>query len=205
MSRAQQIFDLLSGVKLVKPAITVRTADGKVDFRLKLDRKRSCVWVDKGVFGSTFAVIETADGGQVAFNRPYMSHVEPERKQHLLNQLTAMCAGLAEFAKNHGHATNWCMFCNAMLTDERSVLAGYGPICARHYGLPWGEGGKKTAKKRVQEMFMDAAETAKAREAFQNLYGILPDNLTRIGNIIEDKVTGLTLEYDGENLYAIPV
>jgi len=25
------------------------------------------------------------------------------------------------------------------LDDERSVSVGYGPVCAGHYGLPWGE------------------------------------------------------------------
>ncbi len=29
--------------------------------------------------------------------------------------------------------------CGLDLTDERSTSAGYGPICAGKYGLPWGE------------------------------------------------------------------
>ena len=37
-----------------------------------------------------------------------------------------------------GHETGNCCFCGRELTDERSVSAGYGPICAGHYGLPWG-------------------------------------------------------------------
>jgi hypothetical protein len=27
---------------------------------------------------------------------------------------------------------------NTALTDERSTEVGYGPVCAKHYGLPWG-------------------------------------------------------------------
>lgn len=42
-------------------------------------------------------------------------------------------------ARAHGHATGICCFCRHSLTDARSVAMGYGPICADHYGLPWGE------------------------------------------------------------------
>lgn len=53
--------------------------------------------------------------------------------------------GLARFAsdpvnvaKESGMLTGRCCFCNISLTDERSTEVGYGPICAKHYGLPWG-------------------------------------------------------------------
>jgi hypothetical protein len=42
-------------------------------------------------------------------------------------------------AKRHAHLTGNCCFCNRKLDDERSTAAGYGPICAGNYGLPWGE------------------------------------------------------------------
>lgn len=45
----------------------------------------------------------------------------------------------AEEAAAFGHATNNCVFCARGLTDGRSVEVGYGPTCAAHYGLPWGE------------------------------------------------------------------
>lgn len=41
-------------------------------------------------------------------------------------------------AKHYGHETGECCFCGLTLTDERSVTAGYGPICAAKYGLAWG-------------------------------------------------------------------
>jgi hypothetical protein len=40
-----------------------------------------------------------------------------------------------------GWATHHCCFCNLELTDEgdnRSVAVGYGPVCAKKNGLPWG-------------------------------------------------------------------
>lgn len=41
-----------------------------------------------------------------------------------------------------GRETGVCCFCALLLTDPRSIFAGYGPICAAHYGLPWGEDGQ---------------------------------------------------------------
>ena len=44
----------------------------------------------------------------------------------------------AEDAAALGHSTHHCVFCSLELTDERSTIVGYGPICAGKHGLPWG-------------------------------------------------------------------
>lgn len=44
----------------------------------------------------------------------------------------------AEQAARFGKVTGACVFCSRLLTDERSVSAGYGPVCAEREGLPWG-------------------------------------------------------------------
>lgn len=41
-------------------------------------------------------------------------------------------------AARYGKLTNRCSFCSRELTDARSVAVGYGPVCADHFGLPWG-------------------------------------------------------------------
>lgn len=57
--------------------------------------------------------------------------------------VSATLDGLEEnpqaFAAENGKESGQCCFCSLPLTDERSVKAGYGPICAGHYGLPWGK------------------------------------------------------------------
>jgi hypothetical protein len=53
----------------------------------------------------------------------------------LLERLAADPAG---FAAAHGRLTGNCCFCRKALTDERSTAVGYGPVCADHFGLPWG-------------------------------------------------------------------
>lgn len=42
-------------------------------------------------------------------------------------------------AKEYAKLTGRCCFCGRGLDDERSTAAGYGPVCAKHYGLPWRE------------------------------------------------------------------
>lgn len=45
----------------------------------------------------------------------------------------------AETAAAYGKLTGKCCFCNSGLTDKKSTAVGYGPVCAKHYDLPWGE------------------------------------------------------------------
>ena len=50
-------------------------------------------------------------------------------------------AATADEAAALGHASHHCCFCGIELTDDgegKSVDVGYGPICARKNGLPWG-------------------------------------------------------------------
>jgi len=53
---------------------------------------------------------------------------------------------LAEFAADpegvaaaHGHRTGQCCFCNKELTTVESTAVGFGPTCAKNFGLKWGK------------------------------------------------------------------
>jgi len=37
-----------------------------------------------------------------------------------------------------GKASGRCACCSRALTDERSIIAGVGPVCAPKWGIPWG-------------------------------------------------------------------
>ena len=39
--------------------------------------------------------------------------------------------------RHEGHAHGRCAFCHLPLNDERSTTNGYGPVCAKNFGLPW--------------------------------------------------------------------
>lgn len=59
-------------------------------------------------------------------------------KAPILDALRAFVADPAEAAREYGKKTGLCCFCGLLLNDERSLLMGYGPICAGNYQLPWG-------------------------------------------------------------------
>lgn len=40
-----------------------------------------------------------------------------------------------EYLDEVGKATGWCAYCGRELTDPDSVVRGYGPVCAKNYGL----------------------------------------------------------------------
>jgi hypothetical protein len=44
----------------------------------------------------------------------------------------------AAAAASYGRLTGNCCFCMRPLSTDSSVAAGYGPVCAEHFGLPWG-------------------------------------------------------------------
>lgn len=71
----------------------------------------------------------------------------PIKEEHIgyINQIEADPIAAAKLS---GKLTSCCSFCSRELTDELSVKAGYGPICAEHWGLPWG--GKRSGITTVE-------------------------------------------------------
>lgn len=61
-----------------------------------------------------------------------------EGGSELANRLAQFAADPARVASEHGRLTGRCCFCHHALEDERSTAVGYGPVCADHFGLPWG-------------------------------------------------------------------
>lgn len=57
----------------------------------------------------------------------------------LIPALQDFAANPVQHAAAYGRLTGKCCFCRNRLTDPRSTAQGYGPDCAEHYGLPWGE------------------------------------------------------------------
>jgi len=53
--------------------------------------------------------------------------------------LNALGKNPEETLAKHGRLTGRCCYCWRGLVDERSVEVGYGPVCAKRWGLPWGK------------------------------------------------------------------
>lgn len=91
-------------------------------------------------------VVNVTDGGRYGASRWY-GRIHPDGRWEqgrdaapasVVALVRALAADPAGVAAAYGRDTGACCFCSLPLTDERSVGVGYGPICAGHYGLPWG-------------------------------------------------------------------
>ncbi len=80
--------------------------------------------------GYTVAKVLSTEGGKPEF------HYAGKAGLRGLSEKTVMSAeSAAAFGKSYGI----CVNCAAHLTDERSIFAGYGPVCASNNGWAWGE------------------------------------------------------------------
>ena len=50
----------------------------------------------------------------------------------------------------YGRKNGACCFCGQGLSDGRSLIKGYGPICADHWELPWGEESEENLTRKEQ-------------------------------------------------------
>ena len=70
--------------------------------------------------------------GALALNGA-MSKSYPIKDAKILACLVEIEKDPIKAAKLSGKQTNHCCFCSRELTDARSVIHGYGPICAEHW------------------------------------------------------------------------
>lgn len=69
----------------------------------------------------------------------------------LMDALKLLNDDPAKFAKMQGTLMSACCFCGRDLVTKESVVAGYGPVCAEKYGLPWGGDGTDEAYAAIKE------------------------------------------------------
>ena len=53
--------------------------------------------------------------------------------------MKAFAADPVKVAADFGKLNYNCCFCSKGLDDQQSLDVGYGPVCAKHYNLPWGK------------------------------------------------------------------
>lgn len=136
------IVTLLENAKkhLQRPAILVRA--NEQDLRLNIAGSTAKVPGSINVC----SVAKDATGRNSWFGRvtregefqPSLRY-DAETQTAIAAALVAMANDPAKAAAEYGHLTGICCFCAKKLTDERSTTVGYGPVCAKHYALPWGD------------------------------------------------------------------
>lgn len=58
----------------------------------------------------------------------------------ILNTLGVLASDPATNTSKWGKLLSRCCYCWLPLSTPESLFAGYGDVCAKHYGLPWGKG-----------------------------------------------------------------
>ena len=66
-------------------------------------------------------------------------HEQPGVTDEIVELLEQLSKDPVGVATAYGKLTGNCCFCYRKLEDERSTDVGYGPVCAKHYALPWGK------------------------------------------------------------------
>lgn len=68
------------------------------------------------------------------------SFIATPRATDSIKDLVQEFAGNPEdVAGKYGRLTGACCFCSKPLDDQRSLTVGYGPVCAKRFGLKWGK------------------------------------------------------------------
>lgn len=114
------------------PRITLDMDEGRVRLSVAGPNSRTpgAIHVtDGGPFGSNTYY------GRVGTDGVFRGRSTPEWVMEVLRKLDGETLA---FVVAYGQKTGNCCFCNSELVTTESVTAGYGPICAERYNLPWG-------------------------------------------------------------------
>jgi Family of unknown function (DUF6011) len=136
-------------VHLKYPKITLLFPDGGA-LKLYLSGPRSKMPDTVNLVEPTAVGPERAWYGRVLADGRFTASA-PARP--ILDKITAVLNRLArepeKVAAEYGKLTGNCCFCSLPLSDSRSLAVGYGPVCAEHYGLAWGEKSAPTIEEKV--------------------------------------------------------
>ena len=132
IGRIRLMFDTAAS-RLKYPKIWLGTPDAPI--RLSV----------AGAKSRTPGSIMVTDGGPFGSNRYYgaidrTGSMKPGRDltAEVTRELAELSANPEAKAAAFGRLTGCCCFCNTALTDDRSTSVGYGPVCAKNFGLNWG-------------------------------------------------------------------
>lgn len=109
----------------------------------------------------------------------------------LVSALREIAEKPAESATAYGALTGSCSFCRKALTDAGSVAVGYGPVCAKRFGLPH----KPAGTKATVEYTLSAEEIIAASKAQKETdedieTAILHAELEANGIEVDEKIEG---------------
>jgi hypothetical protein len=127
------LFNYSLSQKLKHPRVRLLSAEGQVVILQRAGSKSRYL-----------GQILIVDDGRYPHNL-YFGRIDLEGVLHAARAMTVAVRELIEqFAANprevafsYGQLSGRCCFCDALLSDARSLGHGYGQVCARNWGLPW--------------------------------------------------------------------
>lgn len=129
LSAVVALFDSARQSGLKRPIIRLRVANTPV--RIKQagadSRNAGCLYITGEDFDTYYGKV-SAEG---VFT-PARSCSEA-----ITNLLREFAADPVRVAAEYGQVTGDCCFCGKELKDDRSVSAGFGPVCAKKFNLPY--------------------------------------------------------------------
>jgi len=143
-------FFKLASKKLKWPSIVISAGQNGQELRI--------AYMSSGKHVGTVRVSNTESYpyttiyGYVQSNGHYNStgKASEELSDRIRRFLTQFGENPQKVSKDYGHFTGKCCFCNTKLTDDTSTAMGYGPTCAKNYGLPYS---KAAAQKSVLKAY----------------------------------------------------
>lgn len=131
-------------LKFPKIRIVVGTKGNYRYYRLQLagERSRWAGWLRVTMENNERTLIGHINPGD-GILAPYRAGILAEHPG-LCNRLMELAINPAKVAAEYGRLLGNCCFCDIALSDERSTEVGYGPICAKNWGLKWGNKEGKT-------------------------------------------------------------
>ena len=124
------MFDRAKSPKLKMPCVEFDLPFGKLRMKVAGDRssKPGVIHVSAGTYGGPYY-------GYVDTNGNLCARSMPDDIKSFLREFEADPVGVSV---SYGKRTGHCCFCRLPLSTDESLTAGYGPICAKHWKLPWG-------------------------------------------------------------------
>jgi len=131
----KEIVNLFETSNLISPQIICINPVDNIDYVLNIAGKNTQV-------PGSINVIESHTGewmGRILENGIFQpcKRVSPEKVESASRALLFLASDPTEMARRYGKRTGRCCFCRLTLKDKNSVEHGYGPICAKRYGLLW--------------------------------------------------------------------
>lgn len=118
-----------AGSKLAKPTITITRGDDQTI----VIRKLPC---DHHMFPhQLYVYVDGEYNGRINKEGCYVKSATS--LVDITEVLADLNANPQQYARQYGQRTGCCCLCNKRMTTERSLQAGYGPVCAVNYNMEY--------------------------------------------------------------------